>query len=713
MTEPVTAQTAVVELDGTCPLSRDQIGGKAWSINRMRALDLPVPPAFALTTGCCADFYARGQVLADDVWLAVRQGIGSLERALGRTFGSGTSPLLVSVRSGAPVSMPGMMDTVLNLGMTPDVERAIAAATGDSAYARDTRRRFEEQYRAIVLDDPNGEVTDDPWQQLRAAIAAVFASWQSPRAATYRRSRGVDDTLGTAVTVQAMVFGNRDARSGTGVLFSRNPNTGEPPAWGEWLVGGQGEEVVSGRTTPKRLDDLATSLPEVHRQLLDAATVLERDAADIQDIEFTVESGKLWLLQARSAKRSARAALRAAVAMADEGLISERDATSRVGAEQIRTVLRPSFGGVPGGEPMVRGEPACPGSASGTVVTDPDEADRRGNAGEDVVLVRPTTSPDDLHGMIGARAVVTELGGATSHAAVVSRELGRPCVVGCGEGTLAALAGREVTVDGTAGAVWPGRLTGQAVDEAVLADLHRIAAWAGVELRDADRDLPGLLAALESAPAAPAESGHHTVSELAVLRLIVIKGRATVDAIAASLGANITEVHARGEALVAGEYCVETPAGWRATAHGRQYLATLLEQERASVDADALAVAYAEFCDHNAELKDVITAWQMTDTATPNDHQDADYDARVLARLDELHHRAAPLLKRIGGLAPRLARYLDRLELALGKVNDGDHTWVARPIMDSYHTVWFELHEDLIALSGLTRADEAAAGRAQ
>ncbi|MPY79413.1 MAG: pyruvate, phosphate dikinase [Actinophytocola sp.] len=700
------AQVDVVELDGSCPLSRDQIGGKAWSINRMRALGLPVPPAFVITTGACVEFYARGQVIADDLWQRVRQGIGVLERELGGTFGSGMDPLLVSVRSGAPVSMPGMMDTILNLGMSPDVERALA--TGDPAYAADTRRRFEKQYRAIVLGDPGADVPYDPWQQLRAAIAAVFTSWRSARATTYRRSRGVDDTLGTAVTVQAMVFGNRDARSGTGVLFSRNPNTGESRAWGEWLAGGQGEDVVSGRTTPARLDELATVLPDVHRRLLDATTVLEHDGRDVQDVEFTVESGRLWLLQSRAAKRSARAALRAAVAMADEGLISEQDALGRLSAEQVRTVLRPSFDGVPDGEPVVRGEPACPGSASGIVVTDPDEADRRGNAGEDVVLVRPTTSPDDLHGMIGARAVVTELGGATSHAAVVSRELGRPCVVACGAGTVAALAGREVTVDGTSGAVWPGRFTGTAVDEAVLADLRRIAEWAGVAFRGTGSEL---LAALEPAPAAP--SGQHAASELAVLRLIVIKGRTTVDVIAASLGADVAEVRAHAEALVAAEHCVEAATGLRATPHGRQHLTTLLERERVHVDADALAAAYEEFCEHNAELKDVITTWQLKDGATPNDHEDAAYDAQVLARLEELHQRVAPLLKRIGGLAPRLARYLDRLDLALNKINDGDHAWVARPIMDSYHTVWFELHEDLIALSGLTRADEAAAGRAQ
>ncbi|WP_280269760.1 PEP/pyruvate-binding domain-containing protein, partial [Nocardia wallacei] len=286
----------VVGLDGTCALSRERIGGKAWSINHMRALGLPVPPAFVLTTDAWADFTARGE-LADTLWRAVGSGIAELEHGTGRTFGSVRKPLLVSVRSGAAVSMPGMMDTVLNLGINTDVAQALAVETRNPAYANDTHERFLAQYRETVLGDPNGAVPHDPWQQLRAAIVAVFRSWDSPRAEAYRANRGIPHTLGTAVTVQAMVFGNLDERSGTGVLFSRNPNTGDGPAYGEWLSGGQGEDVVSGRITPRPLDELAGTQAEVHGRLLAAAELLERDGRDIQDIEFTVESGTLWLLQ--------------------------------------------------------------------------------------------------------------------------------------------------------------------------------------------------------------------------------------------------------------------------------------------------------------------------------------------------------------------------------------------------------------------------------
>ncbi|WP_433715429.1 pyruvate, phosphate dikinase [Nocardia sp. CA-084685] len=709
--------SVVVELDGACGLSRERIGGKAWSVDHMRGLGLPVPPAFVLTTEAWAEFGANGGLLDAQIWAGAQDGIAALERGTGRGFGATNHPLLVSVRSGAAVSMPGMMDTVLNLGMNDSVEAALTAETRNPGYASDTRRRFRTQYREIVLGDPNGIVPEDPWEQLRGAITAVFRSWDSARAKTYRRTRGVSDALGTAVTVQAMVFGNLDALSGTGVLFSRNPNTGARAAFGEWLVGGQGEDVVSGRTTPRPLDELAVVLPEVHGQLLTAAELLERDGRDIQDIEFTVESGRLWLLQSRPAKRSARAAVRAAVAMVDEGLIDADEALRRVEADQVRAVLRPASGEDTGLTPLAQGESACPGLASGVVVTDSDEAETRSAAGEQVILARPTTSPDDLHGMIAAQAIVTELGGATSHAALVSRELGRPCVVGCGAGVVAALAGRIVTVDGGAGTVWPGRVSGKAVDASVIEDVERLAQWAQVD----SAELPAFLSKRNEERSAatgfdaarvPQDGNGNKVSELAVLRLIGIKGRVEPDAIAASLTISVTEAASHTADFVTRGLCASTPVGVRLTPQGREQLAQLLAHERADLAPSDLAAAYDEFCEFNAELKAVITAWQMKDASTVNDHSDNTYDAAVLARLTTLHHGVAPLVRRIGTIAPRLAPYSGRLTRAVERMNGGDHSWVARPIMDSYHTVWFELHEDLIGLCGLNRADEAAAGRA-
>ncbi|MFE3957870.1 pyruvate, phosphate dikinase [Nocardia sp. NPDC059091] len=711
------AGATVVELDGACGLSREKIGGKAWSIDHMRALGLPVPPAFVITTDGWADYTRRGAI-ADEIWAQVLDGIAMIERGTGRRFGSAERPLLVSVRSGAAISMPGMMDTVLNLGMTDAVQQALAVETSNPAYAQDTRQRFVHQYRETVLGDANGAVPADPWDQLRGAIEAVFRSWDSARAKTYRANRGVPDTLGTAVTVQAMVFGNLDELSGTGVLFSRNPNTGDGPVYGEWLVGGQGEDVVSGRLTPRPLDELAATQPAVHDRLIAAAQLLEHDGRDLQDVEFTVESGTLWLLQSRPAKRSARAAVRTAVAMVEEGLISADEALDRVTADQVREVLRPASGDTGGQEPLARGESACPGLASGIVVTDPDEAEARAEAGEDVILVRPTTSPDDLHGMIAARAIVTELGGTTSHAALVSRELGRPCVVGCGPGVVAALTGKSVTVDGGAGLVLPGEVVAKPVEQAVLDDVRQLAQWAGVTGEQLADRLENRAVAAEDAEAATENAEQEEVSvnapvtELAVLRLVGIKGRVNADNLAASLFADTAEIASCCEGLVTAGYCATTPAGFRITPEGRPRLEQLLAEERATVDAAAMTAAYDEFCVFNGDLKVIITDWQMKDPATVNDHADAEYDASVLGRLNETHQRLRPLIGRLGGLAPRLSRYLDRLDRAVERIAEGDHTYVARPIMDSYHTVWFELHEDLIGLCGLTRAEEAAAGRA-
>lgn len=471
--------TEVARLDGTCDLDRAAIGGKAWSVNAMRALGLTVPPAVALTTRSCAAFYAAGGELTDELWAEVRSGIGFLEAETGRRFGGAERPLLISVRSGAPVSMPGMMDTVLNLGLDDLTASALVAETGDAAYVADTRERFVRQYRETVLgvgaEDAAGVVPTDPWAQLRGAVAAVFGSWQSARARAYRERFGIDGALGTAVTLQAMVFGNLDDLSGTGVLFSRNPNTGEPEPFGEWLPRGQGEDVVSGRITPLPLSALAAAQPQVHAELLAATRTLEVAGADVQDIEFTVESGRLWLLQTRAAKRTAAAAVRIAVDLVDEGVLTPAEAVARVSAEQLQAVVGAASGaGV--GTPIASGESACTGLAFGVAVADPDEAEERAESGEDVILVRTTTSPDDLHGMLAANGIVTEYGGATSHAAVVSREIARPCVVGCGAGTVDALVGREITVDGATGQVWEGRIA--SVAAAANPHLARLLAWA-------------------------------------------------------------------------------------------------------------------------------------------------------------------------------------------------------------------------------------------
>ncbi|GAB34881.1 pyruvate, phosphate dikinase [Gordonia otitidis] len=498
--------------------ARELVGGKAWSLWRMSALGLRVPPAFVVTTTSCADYFASGKRLSDELFAEIVEGVSYLEDRTGRTFGRGEHPLLVSVRSGAAVSMPGMMDTILNLGINPDTESALAAETSHADFAADVHRRFVALYgklvsgcvedledlpdtaavTAAIADETGDTIPTDPMTALRKAVAAVFDSSQSRRAKAYRAHYGIPDDIGTAVTVQAMVFGNLDENSGTGVLFTRNPLTGAKDPYGEYLPRGQGEDVVSGRVTPQPLAWLASNRAYLHDELIAAADLLDREGADAQDIEFTVQHGELYLLQSRPAKRTARAAVRIAAALVGENAIEEATACSRVTADQVRHLLRPSIDADAVGDtqPLATGVSASPGYAVGRVVLTADEAQR--NPGS--ILVRESTSPEDVHGMIAASAVVTEHGGATSHAAVVSRALDTPCVVGCGAGTAPALAGRIVTVDATGARIFDGEIGGRATRVDDDADLAALARWAaaiaplravsetaqGVEVFDAD-----------------------------------------------------------------------------------------------------------------------------------------------------------------------------------------------------------------------------------
>ena len=484
---------AMVWLGETEELSRERVGGKAFGINRMLHLGLPVPPAFTLTCDECARFHDAGETLERRVLDSLTAGIKRLEEETGRGFGSTERPLLVSVRSGAASSMPGMMDTVLNLGMTAEVEQALAKQSGDAEYAADTARRFREQYEHVVGTPPPAE----PVAQLRGAVCAVFGSWYSERAMAYRAHHDLDAGGGTSVTVQAMVFGNLDGESGTGVLFTRNPLTGDKAPFGEWLPRGQGEDVVSGRFNALPVSALETQNAEVHSELMRLASVLEREGRDIQDIEYTVESGRLYLLQTRSAKRSPDAAVRFAAQLVDEGLLSEDEALAAITPGQVAALLKPHIrpDARARAHLLARGEPACPGVASGRVVSTVEEAEDLSDEGVEVVLVRTTTDPNDVSGMIVSAAIVTEIGGSTSHAAVVSRELNTPCVVGCGEGTVERMSGHEVTVDGSTGEIFDGVLDLVQVGEESMPALARIGQWARKRVPEADGSLPEIVAA--------------------------------------------------------------------------------------------------------------------------------------------------------------------------------------------------------------------------
>jgi pyruvate, orthophosphate dikinase len=462
----------VILLDGAASAPSELLGHKGHGIDMMRRNGLPVPPAFCITTDVGTQYRVEPETTMSKIWADILDGVRALEDATSRTFGHGPRPLLLSVRSGAAVSMPGMMDTLLDLGFSDDVEKALAAE-GSAEFASDSRRRFIESYAQIVA----ATVPGDPYEQLRAAVAAVFASWDSPRAAAYRSHHGLDDQGGTAVVVQAMVFGNLGENSGAGVMFSRNPMTGEDEKFGEWLPGGQGDDVVSGTVDVEPITCLREQQSATYDELISAAKSLERLTADVQEIEFTIQDGALWLLQTRAAKRSAQAAVRLALQLLGDGLIDEAEALRRVTPAHVEALLRPSL------QPETRftadllatGLPAGPGVASGRAYAEVDAAIDAADRGEDVILVRHHTSPDDIHGMLVARGIITETGGATSHAAVVSRELGRAAVVGCGSGVTESLAGKLVTVDGNAGEVRGGVLPLSAWSEDSTPELRELA----------------------------------------------------------------------------------------------------------------------------------------------------------------------------------------------------------------------------------------------
>ncbi|MFL5770653.1 MAG: pyruvate, phosphate dikinase, partial [Chloroflexota bacterium] len=424
--------TRAYALDHRFDLPRDEVlalvGGKAANLGEMLgpSLQLPVPPGFVVTTAICREFLASGW--PDGLDDELRERMAEIASTVGRRFGDASDPLLVSVRSGAPVSMPGMMDTILDLGLNDTTERGLAAATGDPAFAAQCHDRLRSMFRSIVGGD---DVPDDPWAQLRLAIEAVFRSWNGDRARAYRRRESIPDDLGTAVTIQAMVFGNRGADSATGVAFTRNPATGEPVLYGDVLFDAQGEDVVAGTHQTEPIAVLDERLPAVGAELRDVAGRLERHYRDLCDIEFTIEQGRLWLLQVRVGKRSPQAALRIAVDMAEdpEFPLARRDAVERV-ARLLADPPTVTTGPRGDRTPLATGLGASPGIASGEIATSPEAAERAAEAGRRPILVRAETSPDDVHGMSLSAGILTARGGLASHAAVVARGWGIPAVVG-------------------------------------------------------------------------------------------------------------------------------------------------------------------------------------------------------------------------------------------------------------------------------------------
>jgi pyruvate, orthophosphate dikinase len=446
---------------------KDLLGGKGAGLAEMTRAGLPVPPGFTITTEACLTYYTLGGKMPPGMMDAVHDAIHKLERRTGKGFGDAKNPLLVSVRSGARVSMPGMMDTILNLGLNDTSVRGLARNAGDVRFAQDCYARFKKMFEHIV----GQKAPQDVFEQLEMAIGAVFNSWNSKRAIDYRRYNKISDDWGTAVNIVSMVFGNLGDDSGTGVAFTRDPSTGEKKLYGEYLRNAQGEDVVAGIRTPEKITDLEKSQPEIYKQFVEIANKLEAHYRDVQDLEFTVERGKLYMLQTRSAKRSAEAAVKIALDFLREGTIDEREALKRVDASSLDQLFHARIDPHEKYQVAGKGLNASPGAATGEIVLDPDTAVVRAKAGKKVVLVRTETNPDDVHGIIAAEGVLTAKGGATSHAAVVARGMGKPCVAGLDALRIDLRAkkvtlngatlkeGDEITLDGTTGNVIFKKLT--------------------------------------------------------------------------------------------------------------------------------------------------------------------------------------------------------------------------------------------------------------
>ena len=519
---------------------RDLLGGKGAGVAEMTNAGLPVPPGFTITTEACNEYYRLGKKFPEGMWNQVLTSLRVVEQQTGKKFGDPENPLLVSVRSGAKMSMPGMMDTVLNVGLNEQTLRGIAKLTGNERFAYDAYRRLIQMfgrivkgidgekfdhilqsykdktegkkdtdlnvdmlknivrdYKALYKRELGEDFPSDPLEQLRQAIEAVFASWFGKRAVDYRNFNKIPPDLGTAANVQTMVFGNMGFDSGTGVAFTRDPSTGEKVLYGEYLLNAQGEDVVAGVRTPRKIAELKDEMPQVFDQFVNITRMLEKHYRDVQDLEFTIERGKLWMLQTRAGKRTAAAAVKIAVDMVHEGLLTEQEAIMRVTPEQVDQLLHPVFDekakakARKEGAFLAKGLNASPGAAEGKAIFDANRAEELGKAGQAVILVRPETSPDDVHGMLVAVGILTQHGGATSHAAVVARGLNKPCVAGCEELSIDVEArqftnmdgkvikeGDYISIDGTTGEVFAGQIPTAIPKWEEQKDLIELLSWA-------------------------------------------------------------------------------------------------------------------------------------------------------------------------------------------------------------------------------------------
>ncbi|WP_284163425.1 PEP/pyruvate-binding domain-containing protein [Frigidibacter sp. SD6-1] len=717
-------------------------GGKGAGLARMVQLGLPVPPGFTLSTKACRSYLAAGWT--PSLESALSDCLAALETETGKKLGDPLRPLLLSVRSGAAISMPGMMDTVLNVGMTDEIAQRLGEASGDPRFGWDSLRRFIQAYVSVVggapadrvraisgeclgADDGAGLAPDqlarataalrtaldaaghgvpaDPLDQVRNAVGAVFASWAGDRARTYRRLEGIADDLYTAATVQMMAFGNLGDRSGTGVAFSRDPSSGAPRLVGDFLKGAQGEDVVAGTHRTLPISALRRLWPDVADQMEHTAHLLERDLRHLADIEFTVENGRFWMLQCRRGKHSPRAALRMAIDMAeDAGFPLTRDEA----LDRVRDILNDppmlpcDDAGSGEAEVLVTGLAASPGRAIGALCTSVDAAVAAEGRGEAVILVRRETSPADIAGMAASRGILTTLGGHVSHAAVVARGWGLPAVVGAEGvevledgiriGDRMVPTGSEITLDGTSGQVLLGAHNTAEVEAPEVAVLR---AW--------QRGSGTGIAAL------PAGQFAEDATRETVSRALALKGMGDAAAIASVLGAEVDAVETVLDELKALGDVTEMPRG---RVRPTPDLAQRMDDAFAAAAdriKERIEPEMAAFHKLNDLFKGLITDWQMRmigGVLALNDHSDPSHDAGVIGRIaGEVHEGIAPVIRNIAAAEPRLIRYLCRLDAALSEMRRGNQDMVAHPLKDSYHTVWFELHEELIRLTGRKRTE--------
>ncbi len=634
---------------------RTLLGGKGANLAVMASeLELPVPPGFTISTEACLAYLSDGWPtgLEGDI----RSQLAHIEDEIGRKFGSPQDPLLLSVRSGAAISMPGMMDTILDLGLNDATTRGLADMAGDDRFAAGCRDRFETMYRDIVGTEP----PENPWDQLRGAIEAVFRSWNSDRARSYRSHEGIPDDLGTGVTVQTMVFGNRGSDSGSGVVFTRNPATGEQGLYGDVLFEAQGEDVVAGTHSPEPIAVLQQRLPAVAEELNGYCDVLERHYTDVCDIEFTIEQAKLWMLQVRIGKRTPQAALRIAVEMAedDDFPLSRLEAVERVAQHLVDPPTVTTEHSIEA--PLVTSAlGASPGLVSGQIATTPDAVVEMANAGHSVILVRRETSPDDVHGMARAVGILTATGGLASHAAVVARGWGIPAVVGAEavtvDGGTVSIgdhtfdSGDILTIDGGSGEVYTGVVDGATVPVPEATKLFGWAQELGIEIDESEE---GGSAVTEET----VTTGDGPAADM-IIRALLIKGVVTVETLAPAVVASPEDLEPVVEQLAADGLIGDPGALIQLTDEGKALGSELMTVDTETWGVDNASAALDAFLPLDHRVKEIVTAWQMSEVdGAPvlNDHSDAEYDAAVLERFALLHKDAAAWLATLLDGLPRL-----------------------------------------------------------